>query len=99
MAKNLRTYLDTLRESRPDELKRVSREVDPIFEVTALLEKLQQRNQFPAVLFTNVKGSRLPLLINLHASFERMALALGARDLYDMEMHHAERESHPLALK
>lgn len=96
MAKNLRTFLEQLAQARPDDLKVVEREVDPVFEIAALIEKLQKRNQLPGVLFKQVKGSKLPVLINLHASFERMALAQGATSLLDMEMHQAQREGNPL---
>ncbi len=96
MAKSLRTFLDQVREGRPDELKIIEREVDPLLEIAAVVEKFQQRNEFPGLLFTNVKGSKLPVLINLHASFERMALAQGAKDLLDMEINQANREANPL---
>jgi len=35
----------------------------------------------PALLFTNVKGHRIPVLINAFGTLERMALALGAESL------------------
>ncbi|TMC52030.1 MAG: UbiD family decarboxylase [Chloroflexi bacterium] len=95
MGKSLRTYLDQLKKERPNELKVINREVDPIDEISGLTEKLQQQGQFPALLFNNVKGSKLPVLINLHASFERLALAEGAKDLLDMEINQAERENKP----
>lgn len=99
MGKNLRTFLSELSQRRPEDLKVCDREVDPIFEISAVLENLQKRGQFPAVLFRHVKGSALPVLINTHASVERMALAVGATDIRDMERTYAERESHPAELK
>lgn len=99
MAKNLRTFLDDLRQQRPDDLKLVTREVDPIYEITSLLSKLQRQGQFPAVFCENVKGSDLPVLINTHASLDRMALAVGASDLLDMERNHAEREANPTPMQ
>ena len=99
MSKSLRTFLDELRSARPNDLRVVKREVDPVLELSAVVEKLQQRNEFPALLFKHVKGSDLPVLINLHASFERMALAQGATDLLDMEQNQAKREANPLEPK
>ncbi len=96
MAKSLRTFLEQIKTERPGELKVISREVDPILEIAAVVEKFQRRQEFPALLFEHVKGSRLPVLINLHASFERMALAQGAKDLFDMERNQAVREGNPL---
>ncbi|HWF41209.1 MAG TPA: UbiD family decarboxylase [Acidothermaceae bacterium] len=93
MAKSLRTFLDELSKHRPDDLKEVTRPVDAEHEIAALLSKLQRRQEFPAVLFRNVGGSDYPVLINLHASYERMAIAMGVADLIEMQRVHAEREA------
>src|SRR5947209_14895311 len=95
MGQSLRTYLDLLKKERPNDLKVITREVDPIHEISGLTERLQRENKFPALLFKNVKGSNLPVLINLHASFDRLALAEGAKDLLDMEENQVDRENHP----
>jgi 2,5-furandicarboxylate decarboxylase 1 len=93
MAKSLRTFLEEVQKVHPDDLVEVTREVDPVHEVAALLAKLQRTGDFPAVLFRNVRGSKLPVLINVHASMERMALAMGEPDLIEMERRHSEREA------
>jgi len=95
MGKGLRDYLELLKKERPNDLKVITREVDPVHEISGLVEKLQKQGEFPALLFKNVKGSQFPVLINLHASFERLALAEGAKDLLDMEITQGERESNP----
>lgn len=92
MAKDLRTYLAQLREARPNDLKVVEKEVDPKWEITAHIEKLRRDGDgFPAVLFNNVKGSKLPVLINLCGSYERLALAIGT-DVRNMVPEYAKRE-------
>lgn len=81
MAKDLRTYLAQLSETHPAHLKVVDQEVDRKWEITAFVEKLRRDPnypEFPAILFTNVKGSKLPVLINLCASYERLALSIDA---------------------
>ena len=93
MAKSLRTFLDEISKHRPDDLKEVTRPVDAEHEVAALLSKLQRQQQFPAVLFRNVGGSDHPVLINLHASYERMAIAMGVANVIEMQQVHAEREA------
>jgi UbiD family decarboxylase len=61
----------------------VERKVDPArYEVTALLQHLEEMKKFPAMLFErplNLHGelSRFPLLSNLFATRRRCALALG----------------------
>src|SRR5215475_860944 len=68
MPKDMRTYIRQLEEQRPDDLVTVRQEVDPQFGVTAIIQKLEEEGRFPVVFFERVKGSRLPLVINLTAS-------------------------------
>lgn len=77
MNKDLRHYLDQLRTTRPSDLVIVSREVDPVQEAIALVRNLEARGRDPAVLFENIRGAHMPVLVNVHASSARLALALG----------------------
>ncbi len=52
------------------QLKRITQEVDPELEVGAIQRRAYQA-QGPALLFTNVKGSRFPMLGNLFGTLER----------------------------
>jgi len=61
---------------RRGELRRVQVEVDSVFEITEIASRLV-RNGEPAVLFERVKGSTIPLAINVLASERRIELALG----------------------
>ncbi|MGD1045769.1 MAG: UbiD family decarboxylase [Bacteroidota bacterium] len=58
------------------ELKRISVKVDPYLEVTEIATRALRENK-PALLFENVKGSKYPLAINVYASERRIELALG----------------------
>ena len=71
---DLRTYVRVLENAGL--LKRVSVEVDPELEVSEIAQRLV-REDGPAVLFENVKGSSYPIAINLMASLERIELGLG----------------------
>ena len=95
MAKDLRSYLRQLLEQRPDDVVVVDREVDPVHEVTALVERFERERRYPVVLCRRVKGSELPLIINLGASYDRLALAMGVRDVRELEQLLAERELKP----
>ncbi|MGD8561661.1 MAG: menaquinone biosynthesis decarboxylase [Desulfarculaceae bacterium] len=64
-------------------LRRISEEVDPHLEVTALSEPVMKAGG-PALLFEKVKGASCPLAINLFGSTERMCLALGVDSLEQM---------------
>ncbi|MBI3825079.1 MAG: UbiD family decarboxylase [Candidatus Rokubacteria bacterium] len=79
MAQDLRTYLDLVKRTRPDDFVVVSREIDPVHELTALVVKLDREgHRRPVLLFEKVKGTAFPVLTNLHASRARLALAINA---------------------
>ena len=57
----------------------VEKEIDPIFEATAVVDQMRtdaRYPNYPAVLFRKIKGSSIPLLINLQGTYERLALAI-----------------------
>src|SRR5438034_731630 len=77
MGQDLKAYLDAVKRRKPDELHVVSRPIDPAYEITALVVKLEkERRRRPILLFENVKGTKFPVLTNVHASRSRLALAL-----------------------
>ena len=77
MAQDLRTYLDAVKRRKPDEFQVVTQEVDPAFEITAIVVKLEREaKKRPVLLFEKVKGTRFPVLTNLHASRSRLAVAM-----------------------
>ncbi len=81
MPKDIRTYLKDLEHKCPNHIKVVDAEIDRKWEITAIVEKMRHDSrypEFPAVLFTNVRGSKLPVLVNLCASYERLALSIDA---------------------
>jgi 2,5-furandicarboxylate decarboxylase 1 len=80
MAQDLRTFLDGVKQTNPDDFLVVSREVDPAFEITAITVKLEQEaKRRPILLFEKVKGTEFPVLTNLHAGRSRLAAAIHAK--------------------
>ncbi len=73
---DLRSFLKAIENDKKD-LVKISRSVDRKFEATAVLEKMQYEDMYPAVLFENIKGSDIPVLSNLFASRDRIARAFG----------------------
>ncbi|TRO47711.1 UbiD family decarboxylase, partial [Candidatus Bathyarchaeota archaeon] len=73
---NLRTYLERLRDALPDQLISVKEPVDWRYEVTARVAEMERQRKNPALLFENVKGYPMPLLVNLFGSVDRIALGL-----------------------
>ncbi|MDQ6972501.1 MAG: UbiD family decarboxylase, partial [Mariprofundaceae bacterium] len=57
-------------------LKRIDAEVSPELEVTAISRQVLEAGG-PALLFENVKGHDMPMLTNLFATPERIALGMG----------------------
>lgn len=95
MPKDLRSFIEQLANAMPDQIQMITAEVEPKFGITAIAGKLAKQGRFPALLFTNVKGSSLPLVINLTASYERLALALGT-DVSEFVRVYGQRQANPL---
>ena len=75
---DLRDFIDQL-ESR-GLLKRVSHPVSPYLEMTVVSDRVL-RNTGPALLFTNPKDHKIPVLTNLFGTTERVALAMGEESI------------------
>lgn len=74
---DLREFIDFLEDKK--ELVRIKTEVDPILEVTEITDRISKKGG-PALLFEKVKGSQMPIAINLFGSYQRMSWALGVND-------------------
>ncbi|MBL8084619.1 MAG: UbiD family decarboxylase [Candidatus Obscuribacter sp.] len=77
---DLRDFIDVL--SRQGELMRITTEVSAdleLAEITDRVSKLKEGNK--ALLFTNVKGYDMPVLINAFGSHRRMCLSLEVDNL------------------
>ena len=95
---DLRGFLKYLEEKHPEEIFRVTKEVDPEFGVSGILHRLEADNHFRTVIFENVKGSDVPLVANMHAGFERLRYALGMEngDIDDFLEECAVRQEKPI---
>src|SRR5690242_20340944 len=95
---DLRGFIEYLEREHPEQVVRISREVDPKFGVSGILERLERDGKFPLVIFENVKGSKIPLVANMHASFERLRLGLGMEhgDVKAFVKECAARQAHPI---
>ena len=97
MAQDLRSYLDLVRQNNPADVVAISRQVDPAFELTATVVKLEtEARKRPVLIFENVKGSDFPVLTNLHASRSRLALAMNAEPR-KMLRKYLDAMEHPIA--
>lgn len=71
---SLREFLEALKQR--NELRVISAEVNPELEVSGIADKMNKQAS-PALLFNNVQGSAIPLLINAFGSVSKLNLALG----------------------
>jgi 4-hydroxy-3-polyprenylbenzoate decarboxylase len=78
---DIREFIDFLEDKK--ELVRIKTEVDPILEVTEITDRISKKGG-PALLFEKVKGSQIPIAMNLFGSYQRMAWALGLEDFNEI---------------
>jgi len=77
--KDLRGFIEFL--ETKGQIIRISREVDPVLEINAIVDKLA-REEGPAVIFENVKGSDMPVLGNLYGSHQRVAWSFATENFF-----------------
>lgn len=78
---NLAEFVQDL--EREGELKRISHPVKAELEITEIADRVMKAAG-PALLFENVVGKTIPVLINAFGSTKRMALALGVQDIEEI---------------
>ena len=76
--RDLREFIQQLESD--GELKRISQRVDPYLEITEIADRTL-RKQGPALLFEQVGESNIPLLANLFGTPERVARAMGEKQV------------------
>ena len=74
--KNLQEFISFLR--KEGQLHEIQAEVDPVLEVTEVYDRVVKK-EGPALYFSKVRGSEMPLAINLFGSERRMAAAFGVK--------------------
>jgi 4-hydroxy-3-polyprenylbenzoate decarboxylase len=79
--KNLDQFIKTL--EKAGELKRIRESVSPYLEITEITDRVCKK-QGPALLFENVEGHTIPVLINAFGSYRRMCMALGVKDFIEI---------------
>lgn len=82
--RDLRDFLKTLESE--GELMRIDAEVSTDLEIAEITDRVSKSKdgQNKALLFTNVKGYEMPVLINLFGSMKRMCMSLETESLDDI---------------
>ena len=79
--RDLRDFLGQLESD--GELKRISAEVDPRFEITEICDRVL-KSEGPALVFEHPKGRTIPLLANLFGTARRVARGMGRAGLDEL---------------
>lgn len=82
MARDLRGFIKILEDR--GQLRRIQSAVDPDLEIAEISNRLLACGG-PALLFENVKGSTVPVLINALGTVERVCWAMGMQDQQELE--------------
>jgi 2,5-furandicarboxylate decarboxylase 1 len=95
MPKDLRRFIAELEASSPEDVARVTKQISPRYEMSAVLTHLERRKRFPLLIFENPNNGQAPVVINAQASRRLMSIALQCKP---EELGHAfsERQSKPL---
>jgi 2,5-furandicarboxylate decarboxylase 1 len=100
MPKDLRTFIDRVKAEAPEQFLEIKKEIDCRFEIPALLQHLEESGKYPMVLFHNVKNVRgkassLPVISNVAAARERIAMAIDST-IYEVAMDYEKRNLNPI---
>jgi len=95
MHTDLRSFIDRVRAERKADFLEIQREVDPRYETTAFIVKLEEKMKSPLLLFKKLKGSRFPLVTNVCGSMGRLAFALNC-PLHQVTDRYAEGSEKPI---
>ncbi|AXA37296.1 MAG: menaquinone biosynthesis decarboxylase [Candidatus Sumerlaea chitinivorans] len=80
---NLREFIAAL--EKAGELRRITVEVDPELEITEIADRVMKSpGGGKALLFENVRGSRMPILVNMFGSRRRMQMVCGSEKLSEI---------------
>ncbi len=79
--KDLRDFIKQL--EKQGELKRITVEIDPYLEMTEICDRVLKQ-EGPAILFENPKGSNIPVLANLFGTPHRVAMGMGADSVTEL---------------
>ncbi len=75
-----RSFLREIEAADPSQVVHLQEEIDPAFEITALMTELEKGGVAPAVIFEKVRGHSVPVVTNLSGSRQRLARAFHVQE-------------------
>ena len=95
--KDLRTFMADVEKKLPKEFVKVTKEVDPKYEISAIIKKLDLMGKRPMVLFEKAKGYSMPVVCNTETTATKFGLAFGCPP-EKVEDFYVEREDEAITL-
>jgi 2,5-furandicarboxylate decarboxylase 1 len=77
MGKDLRTFLEQIKQRAVEDFLEIEEEIDLYCETTAWVKSFEDEGKHPLILFKKIKGFDHPIVTNLFGSKKMMGLALG----------------------
>lgn len=97
MGQDLRTFLSEIIKAYPADVITVEKEVDPKLGITAYVEKFENQKLNPVLFFPKVKNTKIPVVTNVHSSFDRLALSIQTKVKPEAVLEFGNRADHPIA--
>jgi len=79
----------------PDQYAEIDKEVDPKYEIAAIQKKLEKQDRYTVLYFRRVKGSDMPVVLNVYGNRDRLAFALGTTPDKVADIYR-QREDNPI---
>jgi UbiD family decarboxylase len=77
MGEDFRGFLKEMEETKEGGFVRIKKEVDTRYEIAAIVTKLERARRVPLLLFENIKGKNMPVVVNCYATRGRVARGFG----------------------
>jgi UbiD family decarboxylase len=72
---DLHEFINYLEKNHPDEIYKFDEEVERDYEITAIISEMEKKSN-PLVIFSNVRDSDFPIVVNVFGSMKRIALSI-----------------------
>lgn len=76
---DLRSFLDAIADKGASSYQEIVRQISPQWETTAVVQGLARKLRSPVIRFADVDGSAYPMVVNVCASFDRVAKSVGLK--------------------
>ncbi|MBC3938125.1 MULTISPECIES: UbiD family decarboxylase [Anaerotruncus] len=79
MAKDLRTFIDSVKAAGPKYFLELTKPVDSNLEISTLQQQMDDAAKFPVMYFDKVKGYDMPLITNTFGSYDMLGQIFGLK--------------------